>query len=43
VEWFIFWLIINAVVGFLIGQQKNDVATAIVLSIPRSGSRQNRF
>jgi len=33
VEWFIFWLIINAVVGFLIGQQKNDVATAIVLSI----------
>jgi len=33
VEWFIFWLIINCVVGFLIGQQKNDVATAIVLSI----------
>lgn len=32
-EWFVFWLIINAVVGFLIGQQKNDVAPAIVLSI----------
>src|SRR6266536_483013 len=32
-EWFIFWLIINCVVGYLIGQQKNDVATAIVLSI----------
>jgi uncharacterized membrane protein YeaQ/YmgE (transglycosylase-associated protein family) len=33
VEWFIFWLIINAIVGFLIGQQKNDVATAVVFSI----------
>jgi zinc-ribbon domain len=32
-EWFIFWLIINCVVGYLIGQQKNDIATAIVLSI----------
>jgi zinc-ribbon domain len=32
-EWFIFWLIINCVVGYLIGQQKNDMATAIVLSI----------
>ena len=32
-EWFIFWLIVNCVVGYLIGQQKNDVGSAIVVSI----------
>ena len=33
VEWFSFWFIINCVVGYMIGQQKSDVGTAIVLSI----------
>jgi hypothetical protein len=32
-EWIIFWFIINCIVGYLIGRQKNDVASAIALSL----------
>jgi uncharacterized membrane protein YeaQ/YmgE (transglycosylase-associated protein family) len=32
-EWIIFWLIVNCVVGYLIGRQKDDMASAIALSI----------
>lgn len=31
--WFIFWLIINAIVGAMIGQRNNDVVGSIILSI----------
>src|SRR6059058_4177506 len=31
--WFIFWLIINAIVGAMIGQRNNDVAGSIIVSI----------
>ncbi|SRR6266496_2636356 len=32
-EWLVFWLIVNLIVGYVIGAQKNDVGTAIVLSV----------
>jgi hypothetical protein len=32
-EWFVFWLIVNCIVGYLIGKPKNDVGTAITVSI----------
>ncbi|SRR6266540_979039 len=32
-EWFIFWLIVNCIVGYLIGKERNDVAGAITISI----------
>ena len=32
-EWFVFWFIINCIVGYLIGKPKNDVGTAITVSI----------
>jgi hypothetical protein len=33
-EWFVLWFIINSIVGYLIGKSKDDVGTAITVSIP---------
>ncbi|HEV3147424.1 MAG TPA: hypothetical protein VGZ24_02145 [Chthoniobacterales bacterium] len=32
-EWIIFWLFVNAIVGYLIGKQKNEIGSAITVSI----------
>ncbi|HTL78402.1 MAG TPA: hypothetical protein VL136_03270 [Candidatus Babeliales bacterium] len=32
-EWFVFWLIVNCIVGGMIGQRNNDVAGSIIVSI----------
>ena len=32
-EWFVLWFIINSIVGYLIGKSKDDVGTAITVSI----------
>ena len=32
-EWFVFWLIVNCIVGYLIGKPKNNIGTAITVSI----------
>ena len=32
-EWFIFWLIVNCIVGAVIGQRNNDVFGSILLSV----------
>jgi len=29
-EWFVFWLIVNCIVGAMIGQRNNDVAGSIM-------------
>jgi zinc-ribbon domain len=32
-EWFIFWLVVNCIVGYAIGKQKNAVADSIFVCI----------
>jgi hypothetical protein len=32
-EWIFFWLFVNAIVGYLIGKQKNEIGSAITVSI----------
>jgi hypothetical protein len=32
-EWIIFWLFVNPIVGYLIGKQKNGIGSSITVSI----------